>query len=158
MKAIANFLRLQDRYGLAEGVWLEIKKQGYRDYLKIADSIRGGHWRTGEHARAPGLLSQSFGKHRRKLVQFIHVLRVALERERGLPRLLKIAIVNLRPCTDENLPGKTLKISESSCSDVTRIAMQAMVSKATLPHTSARRWVMVRAMKSLMRMNGGSVL
>jgi hypothetical protein len=46
-----------------------------------------------------------------------------------------------------------LKISESSCNDVTRIAMQATVSNATLHHTSARRWVMVRAMKSLVRMN-----
>src|SRR5436190_17783382 len=109
MKAIANFLRLQDRYGLAEGVWLEIKKQGYRDYLKIADSIRGGHWRTGEHARAPGLLSQSFGKHRRKLVQFIHVLRVALERERELPRLLKIAIVNLETLHRRKLAGQNIE-------------------------------------------------
>jgi mannose/cellobiose epimerase-like protein (N-acyl-D-glucosamine 2-epimerase family) len=31
--------------------------------------------------------------------------------------------------------------------------MQAMVNKATPHHTSARRWVMVRAMKSLARMN-----
>src|SRR5262245_50201789 len=34
--------------------------------------------------------------------------------------------------------------------------MQAAVRTATPPQTSARRWVTVRAMKSLMRMNGGS--
>jgi hypothetical protein len=33
------------------------------------------------------------------------------------------------------------------------MAMQAAVSKETQHHTSARRWVMVRAMKSLMRMS-----
>src|SRR5215510_3453965 len=95
MKTIANFLRLQDRDSLAEGVRLQIKKQGDRNRLKIADSIRRGHWRTGEHARAPGLLSQSFCKHWRELLQFVYVVRPALERERKLARLLKIAVVNL---------------------------------------------------------------
>jgi len=36
---------------------------------------------------------------------------------------------------------------------MTRIAMQPIVSTATPDHTSARRWVMVWAMKSLMRMS-----
>jgi len=35
--------------------------------------------------------------------------------------------------------------------------MQATVRKAMLHHTSARRWVMVRAMKSLVRMNEPSL-
>src|SRR5262245_58141910 len=95
MKPVANFLRLQHRYGLAEGVWLQIEKQGNRDRLKIPNSIGRGHWRTGEHACAPRLLPQPFGEHWRELLQFIYVVRLALERERQLPCLLKIAIVNL---------------------------------------------------------------
>ena len=48
---------------------------------------------------------------------------------------------------------KTLKISESSRNDVTRMAMQTMVSTAKPHQTAARRCVTVRAMKSLMRMS-----
>src|SRR5206468_11870517 len=53
----------------------------------------------------------------------------------------------------EYLAGKTLKTSESSRSDVTRIAMHAIVIITTPDQTSARRCVIVRAMKSLMRMS-----
>jgi hypothetical protein len=73
--------------------------------LKIANTVGRSHWRTGEHPRAPGLLPQPFGKHRRELLQFIHVVRVALERERELPRLLKIAIVNLETLHRRKLAG-----------------------------------------------------
>jgi hypothetical protein len=77
--------------------------------LKIANSIRRGHWRTGEHTRAPGLLAQSFRKHGRKLLQFIHVFRLALERECQLPRLLKIAIVNLETLYRRKLTGQNIE-------------------------------------------------
>src|SRR2546429_158235 len=48
-----------------------------------------------------------------------------------------------------------LSTSESSCSWVTRIAMQAMPIAATLDQTSARRCVIICAMKSLIRIFDG---
>ena len=50
-----------------------------------------------EHARAPGLLPQPFGKYRREVLQFVDVIWIAHKRERQLSRLLEITIVDLEP-------------------------------------------------------------
>src|SRR4029077_16750334 len=63
----------------------------------------------GEHAHAPWLLWQSFDKHRRKILQFIDIVRGALERERELPRRLKIAIVNLETLHGRKLVGQNIE-------------------------------------------------
>ena len=77
--------------------------------MKITNSVRRGHWRTGEHAYRPGLLSQSFGKDWSELVKFIYVIRLAQERERELPRLLEIAIVNLETLHRRKLAGQNVE-------------------------------------------------
>jgi hypothetical protein len=77
--------------------------------LKIANSIRRGHWGTGEHARAPGLLPQSVGEHWRELFQFNYVVRLALKRERELSGLREIAIVNLETLHGRKLTGQNVE-------------------------------------------------
>ena len=62
--------------------------------MTIANSIRRFHRRTGQDACAPGLLPQFFCEDRRELFQLVDIARVAKERERELPGLLKVAIVN----------------------------------------------------------------
>src|SRR5205823_13445441 len=57
--------------------------------------------------------------------------------------------------TERKLAGKMLSTSESSRSWVTRVAMQPSASTATLDQTSARRCVIICAMKSLIRIFGG---
>src|SRR2546430_17736654 len=63
-------------------------------FRSIANAFGRGHGRARERARAPGLLPQSLSKHRREILQFLDVIWVADKRERQLPRLLKIAIVD----------------------------------------------------------------
>ena len=93
-QAIAHFFRLQDRHRLVEGRRIEIQKQRQSNRLQIANSIRRLHWRAGQHALAPGLMTQIVREYRRELFQFIDVGRIAKEGEREFAGLLEIAIIN----------------------------------------------------------------
>src|SRR5262249_26598534 len=95
LKAIANFVWLQDRYCLVESSRFQVEQQRHGDRLQIANTFGRGHWRTCEHAGAPWLLAQAFREHRRELVQLIYIVRIANQRERQLTRLLKIVVVDL---------------------------------------------------------------
>src|SRR5215510_10080250 len=82
IKAITNFVWLQERHCLVECARLQIEQQRHRDRLQIANAIRRGHGRTSEPARAPRLLAQAFSKHRRELLQFVDITRMTDQRER----------------------------------------------------------------------------
>src|SRR4051794_25817015 len=96
MKPISNFVRLQDRHGLVESAWFKVEKQWDRDRLQIANTIRSGHGRTCEHARAPRLAAQPFCKHRREFLQLVDLLWIGDKRERQLTCLLKIVVVHFQ--------------------------------------------------------------
>jgi len=108
---------------------------------------------------APRLLPQSFGEHwRRNSSSLSTSFGLALERERQLPCLLKIAIVNLetlhrRKLTGQNIEDFRIKLKRAN-ENCDATGSQHSNARTT---TSARRWVTVRAMKSLMRMNEPSL-
>src|SRR5438552_12667770 len=94
MEPLSNSLRLQDRHRLVECSRLQSQKQWNRYRLQIADAVRRFHWRTGQHAIGPRLLSQIFHKRRREFFKLVDVLRLATQAERQLARLFEVAIVN----------------------------------------------------------------
>ena len=93
-QALAHFFRLQDRHRLVERGRLEIQEQRHGNRLQIANPIRRLHRRTGQHALAPGLMTQIVREYRRELFQFIDIGRMAKEGESEFASLLEIAIVN----------------------------------------------------------------
>src|SRR5262249_37031327 len=88
METIGNLLRLQDRHCLVKSGGLQVQEQRHRDSLQIVNTFRCGHGRTREHTLGPWLLAQAFRKHRRELLEFVDVSRIAYQRERKFTRLL----------------------------------------------------------------------
>src|SRR5437870_8054495 len=109
IQAIANFLRLQDRHRLIENARFQVQEQRHCDRLEIADSIGRLHRRAREYTRAPGLLPQFVGEHRRKFFQFLDIIRGTDQRESELPGLLKLAIVNFQACDRTKTRGQNVE-------------------------------------------------
>ena len=109
IQAIANFLRLQDRHRLIENARFQVQEQRHRDRLEIADSIGRLHRRAREYTRAPGLLPQFVGEHRRKFFQLFDIRRGTNQRESELPGLLKLAIVNFQACDRTKTRGQNVE-------------------------------------------------
>src|SRR5262249_14256384 len=91
-----HFIRLQNGYRLVECARLQIEKQRNRHSLKVPDSVRRFHRRTGKSAGAPWLASQSLGKDLRKIFKLVDIVWLTQQCESQLARLFEIAIVNFQ--------------------------------------------------------------